>query len=81
MVTETEVMNLRSKVNELEERINFLYTKLGIAYGSNISPVDPRILDFIRQGNKIQAIKIYREVTGVGLAEAKDAVDQIERSM
>jgi ribosomal protein L7/L12 len=29
-------------------------------------------------GNKIEAIKHYREATGVGLAEAKDAVERIE---
>jgi ribosomal protein L7/L12 len=29
----------------------------------------------VRQGNKIMAIKIYRELTGVGLKEAKDAVE------
>jgi ribosomal protein L7/L12 len=26
-------------------------------------------------GNKIEAIKLYREQTGLGLKEAKDAVD------
>ena len=30
-------------------------------------------------GNKIAAIKLYREITGVGLKEAKDAVEAIER--
>ena len=29
------------------------------------------------QGQKIQAIKLYRERTGVGLAQAKDAVDRM----
>lgn len=33
----------------------------------------------LAQGNKIEAIKAYREVTGVGLKEAKDAVEQFER--
>jgi ribosomal protein L7/L12 len=33
----------------------------------------------LQSGNKIAAIKIYRERTGVGLKEAKDAVDQIEQ--
>jgi large subunit ribosomal protein L7/L12 len=28
-------------------------------------------------GNKIQAIKVYREHTGVGLKEAKDAVEAL----
>jgi ribosomal protein L7/L12 len=30
-------------------------------------------------GRKIEAIKLYRERTGVGLKEAKDAVEALER--
>ena len=30
-------------------------------------------------GNKIEAIKMYRELTGLGLKEAKDAVEKMER--
>lgn len=33
----------------------------------------------LRAGNKIAAIKAYRETFGVGLKEAKDAVERIER--
>ena len=33
----------------------------------------------LAQGKKINAIKIYRDQTGVGLKEAKDAVEEIER--
>lgn len=32
-------------------------------------------------GNKINAIKLYRQRTGVGLKEAKDAVDWLEAQM
>ena len=32
----------------------------------------------IYNGRKIEAIKIYRETTGAGLAEAKSAVEKIE---
>jgi len=32
-------------------------------------------------GQKIQAIKLYREEHGVGLAEAKDAVEAIARKL
>jgi ribosomal protein L7/L12 len=35
----------------------------------------------LAQRKKIQAIKLYREHTGLGLADAKNAVDQIERMM
>lgn len=38
-----------------------------------------RIQDALRGGNKIQAIKILREETGLGLAEAKHAVESLER--
>ena len=31
----------------------------------------------LTQGQKIQAIKLYRERTGVGLAQAKDAVERM----
>ena len=37
--------------------------------------------DLVDHGRRIaeleQAIKLYRELTGVGLAEAKDAVDRL----
>lgn len=35
------------------------------------------ILVFIHNGQKIQAIKRYREATGLGLRESKDFVDSI----
>lgn len=37
------------------------------------------IKNLIERGNKINAIKVYRETFGVGLKEAKDAVEAIER--
>lgn len=33
------------------------------------------------KGNKIAAIRRYREATGLGLKEAKDAVDALERQL
>jgi hypothetical protein len=35
----------------------------------------------LRLGRKIEAIKLYREATGLGLKEAKDAVEDMERSL
>ena len=81
MVTETEVQQLRSRINELEDRIKFLYRRLKLDYmDPNSSLVlSPQIQDALRRGNKIEAIKIYRELTGVGLAEAKDVIDKAEQ--
>ena len=81
MVTETEVQQLRSRVNELEDRLKFIYRRLNIEYmDPNSDPVlSPQIQDALRKGNKIEAIKIYRELTGVGLAEAKQMIDRAEQ--
>ena len=81
MVTETEIQLLRSRVNELEDRLKFLYRRLNIEYADpNSDPsLSPQIQDALRRGNKIEAIKIYRELTGVGLAEAKQVIDRAEQ--
>ena len=81
MVTEAEIQLLRSRVSELEDRLNFLYRRLNIEYADPDSnpALSPQIQDALRRGNKIEAIKIYRELTGVGLAEAKQAIDQAEQ--
>lgn len=39
---------------------------------------DEEIRNLARQGRKIDAIKEYRALHGVGLKEAKDAVDQMK---
>jgi len=81
MVTEAEFHLLKSRINELEDHIKFLYRKLNIEYMEpNSDPVlSPQIQDALRRGTKIEAIRIYRELTGVGLAEAKRAIDRAEQ--
>ena len=80
MVTEADIQLLKSRINELEDRLNFLYRRLNIEYADPNSDLGlaPQIQEALRRGNKIEAIKIYRELTGVGLAEAKQAIDKAE---
>lgn len=42
---------------------------------------DEEIRELIRQNRKIEAIKRVRDRTGLGLAEAKDAVEAVEHKM
>ncbi len=37
------------------------------------------VADLLREGKKLEAIKLLKEQTGVGLKEAKDAVEAMER--
>ena len=45
MVTETEVQLLRSRVNELEDRLKFLYRRLNIEYAdpNNDPALSPQV--------------------------------------
>ena len=42
---------------------------------------EDELKELIFSGQKIAAIKLYREKTGLGLKEAKDAVDAMEREL
>jgi ribosomal protein L7/L12 len=48
--------------------------------GGKDFPTD-EIMVLLRQGKKIEAIKVLRERTGMGLAEAKQAVDAIDATI
>ena len=68
------------RVVRLERQVDFLFRRLGINPDLALAQDDElpaALYDAIGRGKLIEAIKIYREATGVGLKEAKDAVDAI----
>jgi ribosomal protein L7/L12 len=68
------------RIRRLEEQVAFLYEHLRLTPpGVARSSMDAEVLALINDGKKIHAIKRYRELTGVGLAEARDAVEALER--
>jgi ribosomal protein L7/L12 len=85
------IAELERKVSELYTRLGQAEPLSGFAsdgatrFASDAAPApspaseDPRVLELVRQKKKIQAIKLYRELTGVGLAEAKDAVEGLAK--
>ncbi|MBP7866475.1 MAG: hypothetical protein KA419_11035 [Acidobacteria bacterium] len=46
-----------------------------------LPPDDPEILALLRQGEKIEAVRRYRERTGLGLKESKEAVEAAEAKL
>ena len=80
MSTEQDLINLRVRVAELEVKLDFLYRKLGIEY-INSPGADSRIIELLKKGNKIEAIKIYRDLTNADLVDAKREVEKIEASI
>jgi ribosomal protein L7/L12 len=68
-------------VTKLERKIAFLLDHLRLDYPEESDPgITQEIRDLVRMGRKIDAIKVYREETGVGLKEAKEAIDSLYRS-
>ena len=75
---EQENALLRQRIVRLEAQVEYLYKHLGTTFAEDGSPADdPKVIEALRAGSIIEAIKHYRAATGLGLAEAKDAVQEI----
>ena len=71
-----EIASLRQRVVRLEAQVDLLYKHLNITFvEDSFETDDPRVVAALRSNNVIEAIKYYREKTGVGLAEAKSTVE------
>jgi ribosomal protein L7/L12 len=71
------------RIRVLENQVAYLYRHLGLDPADAVPApggvMDPEVVQLINGGNKIRAIKVLRDRTGLGLAEAKDAVEEFER--
>ncbi|CAN5444404.1 hypothetical protein BH10ACT1_BH10ACT1_15570 [soil metagenome] len=75
---------LVARIEALEEQVAYLAHHLGLTPtspgpGAAAAAGDPMadVVTLVRSGKKIEAIKRYREIYGVGLKEAKQAVERI----
>ena len=70
-------MSDEERIRRLEEQVALLYRHLGLVPAGSGDPAsDAEVIALINSGNKISAIKRYRELTGLGLAEAKEAIER-----
>ena len=65
-------------ISRLDAKLDLLLKQAGLEFDP-YKNVPSSVIDAVRRGNKIEAIKNYRAATGVGLKEAKDAVEEIQR--
>lgn len=75
-------VELIQRVMELERKVEFLMQELSLMekyqYYQPSDPVMADVQELVRRGQLIPAIKLYREKTGAGLAEAKTAVERMK---
>ncbi len=60
-------------LHRIEQKIDQIMRHLGIPFEE--PELDSEVIRLADAGQKIMAIKRYREVTGAGLKDAKDAVE------
>ena len=79
------LIQLEARVHRMEAMMQALLVRLGIDPAEVTPQEEPQVARAIRavllSGDKIKAIKLYRELYGVGLREAKEAVDAMEGSL
>ncbi|NMC63065.1 MAG: hypothetical protein GYA55_07845, partial [SAR324 cluster bacterium] len=68
MFSEEEGIYLSRRIVDLENQVAFLYRHLGLEFPREL-PVeeDPRVIELLREGKKMEAISIVRQRTGYGL--------------
>jgi ribosomal protein L7/L12 len=91
MASSQELLEIKQRLALIETRLQQLFEHLDLrpretagggwwgGGGEGDAPdpaTDPEIQDLLVKGNEIQAIKRYRELTGLGLAEAKEAIER-----
>ena len=76
---------IRIHLTRLENRVNYLFQELGLEEKYQAEQAQSasqlgmaEVVALLRLSRKIEAIKLYRQMTGTGLKEAKDAVDSME---
>lgn len=63
-----------ARLAAIERKLQAVLDHLGI---EEVEPTYPEVLDHVRRGETVKAVKAYRERTGAGLVEAKRAVDRL----
>jgi len=78
MSADREQLEIKQRLALVESRLDQLFQHLDIAPLDAGEPGDaiddPEIQDLLVKGNEAQAVKRYRELTGVGIAEAEKAI-------
>jgi hypothetical protein len=66
------------KLSSVDAKLDLLLKHAGLEYDP-YKNLPPAVVEALRSGKKIEAIKCYRQASGVGLKEAKDFIEEAQR--
>jgi len=79
MVSDQDFSKMRDRVIQLEGQIRFLYKHLGVEFVAESAPQDdPKIIEALKKGNLLEAIKVYRTIHNVDYETGKAGVEEIK---
>ncbi|MDB5600750.1 MAG: hypothetical protein JWN71_2794 [Xanthobacteraceae bacterium] len=73
-----KIQSRLDRLSSMDAKLDLLLKHAGLDYDP-YKGLPPAVLEAILNGNKIEAIKRYREFAGVGLKEAKDFIEDVQR--
>jgi ribosomal protein L7/L12 len=68
---------ISERLAAIEAQLKILSDKAEVSYEEPFRELPPDVLDLARSGNKMEAAKLYRELTGADGKEAMEAVGRI----
>ena len=69
---------LRADISRINKKLEKIAKQIGVPDDDEKCNMDNELRNIIAENGKIKAIKKYREVTGIGLKEAKEYVDNLK---
>jgi hypothetical protein len=72
---EARIKRTDRRIARVDQKLDLILDHLGLRQAD---PALDQVTALLRDGKKFQAIKVYREITGADLKEAKDAVERMD---
>lgn len=68
---------VNKRLRAIEEQLALLSEKAGVPYVAPSTGAPPEVVELVRAGRKLDAIRRYRELTGTDAATATEVVNSI----
>jgi ribosomal protein L7/L12 len=68
---------ISERLAAIEAQLKTLSDQAGVSYEEPFAELPPDVIELARGGNKMEAAKLYRELTGADGKEAMEAVGRI----
>ena len=71
------VDSIFKRLSRIEEQLALLSEKAGVPFEDAAASAPPEVLELVRAGDRMGAIRKYRELTGADMQEASAAIEAL----